>query len=280
MGIKFCSFGSGSSGNCYFIGNKLQGLLIDAGIGVRKIKAHLKTSDISLQSIMGILITHNHFDHVKSLKIFANRYKIPIYTSEQIGKNIIKNRMLRGIDSNQIQKITLKHPLHLAGFTVEAFPVSHDAPETIGFHICFQNRKITLATDLGYICESASKYIRDANFLVIESNYDEHMLLNGNYPTYLKKRISSNNGHLDNKHTSSFLAENIHADLTHICFAHLSQNNNTPEKVMETFHKTFREKGIRIKHKPEVIVLDRFTPSEFISLTKHPSKSMQMSLQL
>ena len=266
MSIKFCSLGSGSSGNCYYLGNESKGILIDAGVGVRQIISHLKASGILVQSIMGILITHNHFDHIKSLKVFTNKYKIPVFTSAGVWKNILESPLTKDISTDCIRKISSHKIFNIGRFSIEAFPVSHDAPETLGFHICYKNRKITIATDLGYICENASKFIKAADFLVIESNYDDQMLQNGSYPHYLKERIRSNKGHLDNQHISTFLAENIHKDLTHICLAHLSNNNNTPQIVRETIFNSFKEKGNEINGKPKIIVLERYTPSEFIIL--------------
>ena len=123
----------------------------------------------------------------------------------------------------------MQERFHLAGFDIEAFPVFHDAPETIGFQICAGGKKITIATDLGHICQTAAPYIQAANLLVIESNYDEQMLVNGRYPHYLKARIQSDHGHLGNHQTSVFLADIFSESSIHICLAHLSKNNNTPE---------------------------------------------------
>ena len=149
-----------------------------------------------------------------------------------------------------------------------AFPVSHDAPETIGFHICTGDKKITIVTDLGYICQTSAQYIKAANLLVIESNYDEDMLQNGNYPHFLKARIRSDHGHLGNKQTSGFLAENLNENISHICLAHLSKNNNSHEKVLQTLHQTFSEKGIVLNGSPKISILNRGMPTEMITLTE------------
>ena len=110
---------------------------------------------------------------------------------------------------DSIREIPLKEKFNLAGFDIEAFPVCHDAPETLGYHICYGDKKVTIATDLGHICNTAAPYIKAANLLVIESNYDEEMLVTGQYPYYLRNRIKSDHGHLGNHQASSFLAENI-----------------------------------------------------------------------
>ena len=112
----------------------------------------------------------------------------------------------------------------------------------------------------------AATYIKAANLLVIESNYDEQMLLKGSYPYFLKARIQSDNGHLGNHQMSAFLVDNIHENLSHICLAHLSKNNNTPEIALQTIHKAFHEKGIALNGKPRIVALNRNSPTEAIRL--------------
>lgn len=264
MGLNFCSLSSGSSGNCYYVGNEFHGILIDAGISAGAIRKFLKSLDISIETIMGVLITHNHWDHIKGLEVLTRRNSIPAFTTENIWESILSPS--KKITRDCIRKIPLQEKFHLSGFDIEAFPVNHDAPETIGFHICAGDKKVTICTDLGHICETASSYIKAANLLVIESNYDEQMLQNGSYPAFLKARIQSDNGHLGNRQTSTFIAKSIHDKLSHICLAHLSINNNTPEKALQTMKQTFYENGIALNGKHRIIVLNRSLPSEVIRL--------------
>jgi phosphoribosyl 1,2-cyclic phosphodiesterase len=262
MKLIFCSLSSGSSGNCYYLGNEFHGILIDVGISAGSIRKFLKSSGIPMSSIMGVLVTHNHMDHIKGLEVFTRKNSIPAFTTENIWRSILTHHIPQKISPDCIRKITVQQEFHLAGFDIEAFPVFHDAPETVGYHISFGKQKITIVTDLGHICSTAAQYIKLSNFLVIESNYDEEMLLKGNYPPFLKKRILSDNGHLGNHQTSMFLADCIHEELNHICLAHLSKNNNTPEKAVQTLRNIFTEKGINLNGKPKITVLNRSTPSE------------------
>jgi phosphoribosyl 1,2-cyclic phosphodiesterase len=264
MKLNFCSLSSGSSGNCYYLGNEFHGILIDAGISATSIRKFLKNIDISMQTIMGVLITHNHIDHIKGLEVLTRKNSLPAFTTHKIWKSILTPQ--KKISQDCIREIPLQQKFHLAGFDIEAFPVHHDAPETIGFHICAADTKITIATDLGHICQTAAPYIKAANLLVIESNYDEQMLVNGMYPPYLKKRIMSDHGHLGNHQTSVFLAENISDNLKNICLAHLSKNNNTPEMVLQTLQQTFSERGIILNGQQRISVLNRNVPSDFIRL--------------
>lgn len=261
MKLTFCSLSSGSSGNCYYIGNEFHGILIDAGISATSIRKFLKEQNISLQTIMGVLVTHNHTDHIKGLEVLTRRNHIPAFTTANVWKSIHDCHC--EVTRDCIREIPLMQLFHLAGFDIEAFPVCHDAPETIGFHISIDGKNITIVTDLGHICSTSASYIRKANILVIESNYDEEMLTSGGYPYYLKKRIKSDHGHLGNHQTSEFIAGCIGDRLTHICLAHLSKNNNTPEKALATLTRVLAEKGICLEGR-SVSVLKRNIPSEVI----------------
>ncbi len=134
MGLSFCSLSSGSSGNCYYIGNGQKGILIDAGISSSAIRRYLRELDIPLQSIMGVLVSHNHTDHIRGLRLLAVKNNLPVFTTEKIKDSILSqgNDTLRSL----IREIPLLNRFDLAGFEIEAFPVCHDAPETIGFHVC------------------------------------------------------------------------------------------------------------------------------------------------
>jgi phosphoribosyl 1,2-cyclic phosphodiesterase len=264
MKLNFCSLSSGSSGNCYYLGNEFHGILIDAGISATTIRKYLKNIDISMQTIMGVLVTHNHSDHIRGLEVLTRRNHLPAFTTPKIWDSILSPYV--NISRDCIREIHLQEKFHLAGFDIEAFPVYHDAPETIGFQICAGDKKIIIATDLGHICQTAAPYIKDANLLVIESNYDEEMLINGRYPYYLKARIQSDHGHLGNLQTSVFLADIISDNLTHICLAHLSKNNNTPEKALQTLLQTFSEKGIKLTDQPKISILNRNVPTAIIRL--------------
>ena len=264
MKLNFCSLSSGSSGNCYYLGNEFHGILIDAGISATSIRKFLKNLDISMQSIMGVLITHNHTDHIRGLEGLTRKCNLPAFTTRMIWNSILAPHMKIPYDC--IHEISIKQKFNLAGFGIEAFPVCHDAPETIGFHICAGEKKITIATDLGHISETVAPYIKEANLLVIESNYDEEMLVNGRYPHFLKKRIKSDHGHLGNHQTSAFLADIINDKLSNICLAHLSKNNNTPGLVIQTLQRTFSERGIVMNGKQRISILNRDIPTDVIQL--------------
>jgi phosphoribosyl 1,2-cyclic phosphodiesterase len=242
----------------------MHGIIIDAGISATSIRRFLKEMNISMQTIMGVLVTHNHIDHVRGLEVLTRKNFLPAFTTQKIWSSILTP--YSKITSDCVREITVQQKFHLAGFEIEAFPVCHDAPETIGFQISAGDKKITIATDLGHICQTSAPYIKDANLLVIESNYDEQMLVNGGYPYYLKVRIQSDHGHLGNHQTSDFIADNLNNHLSHICLAHLSKNNNTPEKALESLRKAISERGIILSDHQHIMVLKRNMPTEMIRL--------------
>jgi len=264
MKLTFFSLASGSSGNCYYLGNRGHGILIDAGISATSIRNYLRTINVSMRSIDGVVVTHNHSDHIRGLEVFTRKNSIPAYATMKVRESILAAE--KKISPGYIKEIPMRQAFSLAGFEIEVFPVCHDAPETIGLHISAGTKKITIATDLGHICQTSAPYIKAANLLVIESNYDEQMLLNGKYPQFLKARIKSDHGHLGNHQAASFLAEMAGDNLENICLAHLSLNNNTPELALNTLYKAFSEKGIDLNGHPRILVLERNRPSEMIKL--------------
>lgn len=238
--------GSGSSGNCYYIGTRQYGFLIDAGVGIRTVKRGLKENGLSFENIWGLFITHDHTDHVKTVGILGEKYHIPVYLTAE---------MLNGINHNYriTEKLVTSSKLFKKGehinirdFVIQSFPVSHDASDCVGYSFFYGNQHFVLATDLGFIGKEAADHISQANYLVIETNYDEEMLKFGPYPYPLKQRVRSHTGHLSNEHAANFLANNWTPKLTHVFLCHLSQENNTPELAFNTINNALIEKGGRL----------------------------------
>lgn len=260
--LQLCSLSSGSSGNCYFVGSSSEGLLVDAGISARRIRKTLEEIGVGLPLIRGILITHDHIDHINALTILTKKFRIPVYCTEGTWKGILRNRTTFDLDKTVFVPVFPDTEFQLAGLSVTAFPVSHDAHESVGYHIQGATKSITIATDLGYIGEEAARFLKKADVLVIESNYDEEMLLNGRYPEQLKQRVHSRLGHMCNTHTSEFLAEHYHPGISHILFCHLSAENNTPGHALSTFSKILQDKGTELHPDTLVTALPRGRRSE------------------
>ncbi|HOP14621.1 MBL fold metallo-hydrolase [Lentimicrobium sp.] len=260
--LQLCSLSSGSSGNCYFIGSSSEGILVDAGISARRIRKTLEEIGLSMSQIRGVLITHDHIDHIQALTLLTKKYRLPVYCTEGTWKGILRNRTTFDLDQEMFRPLKAGVPFSLAGFTVEAFPVSHDALDAVGYHIANSSRSIALATDLGIIGEAAAACLRRANVLVIESNYDEEMLLKGRYPQQLKQRVHGVMGHLCNTHASGFISDHYHPGISHILLCHLSAENNTPDKALQTLRQTLDRKGVSLSPATVVRALPRGSRSE------------------
>jgi len=262
MVLQFFSMGSGSSGNCYFVGDGQRGVLVDAGISARKVKAGMAAHNFDITSIDGILITHSHFDHTHHLESLARRYRIPIFTSKGIWKGILKMSNARNIPNDCIRSIEKNMFFQIGEFSIQAFEVSHDAEETLGYVLLKEGKKISIATDLGYISSENAACLKNCDLLIIEANYDEEMLMQGKYPAYLKERIIGKMGHLDNKDTAAFIAEHFKENIPHIRLAHLSKENNSPDKALTTILNSLSnnfDKQI-IQDRIKVLSRDSLTP--------------------
>jgi phosphoribosyl 1,2-cyclic phosphodiesterase len=260
--FEFCSLGSGSSGNSYYIGNGTMGFLIDAGINGQHLKRNLQSIGIQIEMIKGIVITHDHIDHIRALNAMTRIYNMPIYATFGTWRGILNNRFAGNVEHSCHELIDTKEEFSIAGFTIRAFPVSHDAQEPVGFHVTKGNKTLTLATDIGTIGEPAAHFLRKANVLILESNYDEEMLINGRYTKELKNRILGEKGHLNNVDAAAFIAENYNENMSHIFLCHLSQENNTPELALQALHQSLSKKDVQLHPKTVVHTLPRTHRSE------------------
>lgn len=264
--FSFFSLSSGSCGNSCYLGNTHYGVLIDAGLGPRIIKKRLAEYGIELSSIMAILVTHDHMDHIKSVGYLGEKLHIPVYATREVHNAIGRHPLIRNNLNGSAKYVEKGIPFHIKDFQITAFDIPHDSTDNVGYFIQFGNHRFTLATDVGAITEEVARYLCKANHLVIESNYDEEMLQNGNYPYPLKQRIASGKGHLSNRQTAEFLAENYSPDLQNVWLCHLSGDNNHPELAYKTTEDRFIEKGITVGQQVRLHVLKRNILSERIVL--------------
>ena len=265
--LKFISFGSGSSGNCYYLATATDGLFVDIGVGLRTLKKHARDYGISLSTVRRILITHDHADHIKSVGAFSHDYNVPVYATEKVHTGIDYNYCVQRKLLNE-QKMMLEPgtAVRLGDFLVTPFFVPHDASENVGYKIEVDGTVFVIMTDAGSVTGEMKGYIAEANYLVIEANHDVEMLLGGPYPQYLKDRILSPNGHLSNKDCGQVLAENMTERLKRVWLCHLSEENNHPELARKTVEAILRSYGIIPGKDLELEVLKRKMPSEVYEL--------------
>lgn len=232
---EFISLYSGSSGNCSVVRCGQRYLLVDMGKGVRTTSAALKALDLSVNDCDGVLITHEHSDHVKGLTTFLKKYPLPVYGSADT---------VDMLESNGV--VPTSCPLYSLGgreedigaFGVQAFPTSHDVP-CVGYRIHTPDGKtMSIATDLGTLTPAVHEALSGCDLVALESNYDLHMLRTGPYPYYLRARIESARGHLSNDECSAKLLELVQEGCKRFALCHLSQDNNTPALALQTVFTT------------------------------------------
>ncbi len=223
---RLCPLFSGSSGNSYYIGSRSAGLLLDAGRSARQLDGMLKLCGVDPLAVQGILVTHEHSDHVSGLRVFARKYGLPVFASA--GTLSALGSSLDGVETHRAEP-----GLQLAGMTVTPFSTSHDCAEPLGFRVETEDKRIfTLSTDLGYLSEEVREHLLGTDFAVIESNHDVEMLRTGPYPAYLKQRILSDHGHLSNADCAGFLPELARSGAKRFLLAHLSRENNSPSLAL------------------------------------------------
>jgi phosphoribosyl 1,2-cyclic phosphodiesterase len=243
--LHFISFGSGSSGNCSFLFTENDGLLIDAGVGVRSLKRQFKDFGLHLSDVKNILITHDHADHVKSVGSLSKEKNLPVWTTRGVHAGINKNWCVRHkIAPEQVKYVEKGNSFQLGDFAVTPFGVPHDSEDNVGY--CIEHGGVTfvLMTDVGHLTDEMKEYIGKANYLVIEADYDKKRLLDGPYPKHLKSRILGPSGHMSNEECGTALAENATPKLRNVWLCHLSDTNNDPDLAENTVKQVLRAHGI------------------------------------
>ena len=244
MTIKFCSFASGSSGNCYLVKDDDTAILIDAGISGKRILEGLAETDTPTGQVAAVLVTHEHIDHVRSLAVISKRIpELLVYANEATWACIDKP-----VTEERRRTFVTGEDFYIGEFLIRPFAISHDAAEPVGFSIYHGDKQISILTDAGYINEAQFEEILDADLLVLEANHEKEMLLFGKYPYSLKQRILGDKGHLSNISAGECLCRIVaeRPKERRILLGHMSRENNTPEVAMQAVRNTLEENGIYI----------------------------------
>jgi phosphoribosyl 1,2-cyclic phosphodiesterase len=247
MSLFFCSLNSGSNGNSYLIGNHHDNILIDGGLSCKETEKRLKEVDLSIKSIKGIFISHEHIDHIKGVEMIVMKHGIPIYITEKTyGNSKLK------LPSDKVKFISLQQTIKIGSLAIKPFPKSHDAIDPCSFIIKNDSYCIGVLTDIGICCNHVIEAFKSCNAVFLEANYDQKMLDNGSYPFHLKRRISGDNGHLSNDQALELFINHRNKKLKYLLLSHLSQENNHPDLVLELFksNSTNTEIHIASRHKP------------------------------
>ena len=262
-GLCFISFGSGSSGNCAYLGTPRGGILIDAGIkpppktkrkrkkseddvlNLEEAFAELERNGVPREMVKGVLLTHAHQDHMRCLYPAVSRCRCSVYCTMGVMSQMLQRCRITSRIQDFHVPIFKEIPFRVVDMEITAFETSHDV-KSVGFSIEYEGERFVVATDMGTITERAAYYMSRANYLMIECNYDLEMLKNGSYPAHLKARVISDIGHLDNEMAARFVADHYHEGLHYAFLCHLSQDNNSEEIALSTMRKALEEKGLTI----------------------------------
>ena len=245
--LYYISFGSGSSGNSCYLGTSNGGIIIDAGVKAEDIMARIKANGIDMKKVYGVLLTHDHSDHVRyAYGLVRNNRHMKVYCTNRVLNALLRRHNISKRIKDYHISIFKEIPFKVGELEITAFEVPHDGMDNMGFSIRFQNRNFVLATDMGEVQPRAHHYMSQADYLVIESNYDLKMLLHGRYPEYLKARIQTGVGHMDNEATAAYLKKIYSARLRHIFLCHLSKDNNTPEIALQKIRASLEEAGAKV----------------------------------
>ena len=259
--MQFLSIASGSSGNCLYAGNEDSSVLIDAGISKKKIVSGLDTINVNPDKVDGILITHEHSDHIKGLGIMLRAYGIKAYATEETFDEIMRTSSIGKVDTSLFNCIKPDESFNIGSLNIKPFSISHDAVNPICFTISDSSGKIGIATDLGYYDDYIIDNLMDSQILLLEANHDVNMLQVGIYPYKLKQRILSNEGHLSNENSGRLICRLLDGGLKHIFLGHLSKENNYPELAYETVRSEIRAGYGEVLDRLDLKVADRDVPS-------------------
>ncbi|SET24645.1 Phosphoribosyl 1,2-cyclic phosphodiesterase [Oceanobacillus limi] len=244
MTLRFSVLASGSTGNAFYIESDQEKILVDAGLSGKQMDRLFSEVNVDPSTLSGILVTHEHSDHIKGLGIMARKYNLPIYANERTW-----NAM-----ENSIGKLTIDQKFHFqmeetktfGDMDIESFGVSHDAAEPMFYVFHHQGKKVALVTDLGYVSERIKKTVEGADAYIFEANHDVGMLRMGRYPWNVKRRILGDSGHVSNEDCGLALADIIGNETKRIYLAHLSKDNNMKDLARMSVHSVLEERGIKL----------------------------------
>lgn len=231
--LYFKSFCSGSCGNCYYLGNGKDGILIDAGVSPRRVKQAMQADGLSPDAFSALLITHDHLDHIRGLGSFCKRFPRPVYATPTLHAALARHSFTRDYIGSCRALLAEEGETQVGPYFVRWFEVPHDATQTVGYRVRTPEGTLVLMTDVGHMTDEAIACAREADYVVMESNYDVGMLMGGPYPYELKMRICQGCGHLSNDEAADALERYIHPGLRYVFLCHLSEQNNTPQLARE-----------------------------------------------
>jgi phosphoribosyl 1,2-cyclic phosphodiesterase len=270
MALQIASINSGSNGNCYYVGNQTDAVLIDVGISCRETEIRMKQIGLDIKKVKAVFVSHEHTDHIKGVATLAHKYHIPIYITSATAKGL---KMIKHL----AKSFTQHTAINVGELLVIPFFKQHDAADPHSFIVTHNNITVGVFTDIGTVCENLISYFNKCDAAFLEANYDDEMLDNGAYPQHLKNRIKGSHGHLSNKQALDLFIKHRSANLSHLVLSHLSKDNNSPLLAKSLFELYANE--------TKIIVADRYSASELYTITNEnssiiakPAKAKQLLL--
>ena len=222
MALYFSSINSGSNGNCYYVGNDTDAVLIDVGISCKEVEKRMTRLGLSMNKVKAIFISHEHSDHIKGLEVLANKFNLPVYINQATLKNSRLN--LRQEATFSFSQSTI----NIGNLKVHAFSKFHDAADPYSFMVEYNDYRVGIFTDIGTVCDKLIAHFKVCHAAFLEANYDTKMLEEGRYPYFLKQRITSGRGHLSNNQALELFINHKATYMSHLLLSHLSKDNNEP----------------------------------------------------
>ena len=228
--LSIASLNSGSNGNCYYIGNGSEAVLVDAGISCRETERRMARLGLSLQSVKAIFISHEHSDHIRGLEVLSRKHHLPVYiTPKTLHYSGLK------LNPDLVRAFNPYEPVAVGNLLVQPFPKWHDAFDPHSFVVSGNGVSVAILTDIGAVCEHVTVHFKQCHAAFLETNYDEAMLDGGRYPYFLKERIRGKGGHLSNAQALELFVRHKPAFMTHVLLSHLSADNNDAQHVYNLF---------------------------------------------
>lgn len=272
MSLYITSLNSGSNGNCYYVANDKEAVLVDAGISCRETEKRMLRLGLSMEKVKAIFISHEHSDHIRGVEVMSRKHQLPVY----ITKNTLKNSGLK-LNSELVRSFRDHKPVNIGKLSITPFSKRHDASDPYSFVVSGNGLKIGVLTDIGSSCENVISYFKQCNAAFLETNYDVEMLETGNYPYFLKKRISDDKGHLSNKQALDLFTKYKSKSLNLLLLSHLSKENNDPKLVQKLFTKHAGSTKIIVASRYEETAVYKIT-SEGLKQQKRKVLNVQTSM--
>lgn len=256
MSLFITSLNSGSNGNCYYVGNNNEAVLVDVGISCKEVEKRMQRLALSLNNVKAIFISHEHGDHIKGVQTLSKKYSIPVY----ITKDTLLNSHLV-LEDCLVKSFNGFNSILIGNLIITAFQKRHDASDPYSFTVEHDGIKVGVLTDIGSVCQQVIDNFKQCHAVFLEANYDEYLLQKGHYPYYLKERIRGDKGHLSNRQALDLFINHKHEAMSHVILSHLSKDNNCPMLVKDLF--------LQHAQSTEVIIASRLQETEIFHITNN-----------